>query len=91
MFKVAISPDVCCQGVQTHSDDFFSEARFLSDYFKVHYCTRFPGGEIVRLVFKFVLGSFSGGEKRFAYMYSKSLIIVLQKLKTQSWLSGHCL
>ena len=52
-----------CQGVQTHSEGFFSEARFLSDDFKVHYCTRLPGGEMVRLVFKFVLGSYSGGEK----------------------------
>ena len=45
----------------------------------MHYCIRLPGGEMVRLVFKFVLGSFSGGEQR--AFYSKSLIIVLQKLR----------
>ena len=64
MFKVAISRDVCCQEVQTHSDDLFSVARYLSDDFKLHYCTRLTGVEMVRLIFKFVLGSFSGGENK---------------------------
>ena len=44
----------------------------------MHYCTRLHGGEMVKLAFKFVLGSFSGCEK--LIFYSMSLIIVLQKL-----------
>ena len=54
-----VSPEVCCQGVRTDSDDFFSEVIFLSDDFKVHYCTGFPFCEILRLVFEIVLGQSS--------------------------------
>ena len=45
----------------------------------MHYYTKLPGGEMLKLVFEFVLGSFSGGEKR--AFYWKSLIIVLLKLR----------
>ena len=77
--RLSVSPDVCCQGVQTDSDDIFSEARFLSDDSKVHYCTGLPVCEMLRLAFAFVLGSFFGGKKR--AFYCKSLIIVLLKLR----------
>ena len=71
-----VSSDVCCQGVQTDSDDFFSEALFLSDDSKVHYCTGFPCCEMLRLHgFRICLGILLfGGEKR--AIYCKSLIIV---------------
>ena len=80
-----VSPDVSFQRVQTDSDEFFSEARFLCDDSKVHYCTGFPGCEMLRLAFEFGLGSFFGGEKR--TIYCKSLIIVMLKLTLKSWLS----
>ena len=53
-----VSPDVSFQGVQTDTDDLFSEAIILSDDSKVHYCTGIPGCEMLRSAFKFVLGSF---------------------------------
>ena len=56
------SHEVRCQEVQTDSGDFFSEARFSFDDAKVHYCTGLPSGEMLQLVFEFVLGSFSSGE-----------------------------
>ena len=58
-----VSPDVCCQGVQTDNDDFFSEAIFLSDDSEVPYCTGFPGCEMLRLAFELLLGSLFGGGK----------------------------
>ena len=36
-----------------------------------------PGGEVVKLIFEFVLGSFSGGEQH--TFHSNSLINFLQK------------
>ena len=77
--RLSVSPDVCCQGAQTDSDDIFSEARFLFDNCKVHYCAGLPVCEMLRLAFGFVLGSFFGGKKR--AFYRTSLIIVLLKLK----------
>ena len=62
--RLTVSPDACCQGVQTDSDDIFSKARFLSDDSKVHYCTGLPVCEMLRLAFDFVLGSFLVGKKR---------------------------
>ena len=78
--RLSVSLDVCCQGVQTDSDDIFSEVIFLSDYSKVHYCTGLPVCEMLRFAFDFVLGSFLGGEKT-AHFTFKSLIIVLLKLR----------
>ena len=65
-----VFPGVSCQGVQTDNDDFFSEAKFLSNDSKVHYCTGFPGCEMQRLAFEFVLRSFFGGEIRAIYTVS---------------------
>ena len=74
-----VLPDVSSPRVQTDSDDLFSEVVILSDDSKVHYCTGCPGCEMLRVAFKFVLGSFFGREKR--AIYCKSLIIVLLKLR----------
>ena len=60
-----------CQGVQTDSDDIFSEARFLSDVSKALYCAGLSVCEMLRLAFDFVLGSFFGEKKR--AFYCKSL------------------
>ena len=73
------SHDVRCQEVQTDGGDFFSETRFSSDDAKVHYYIGLPSAKMLKLVFEFVLGSFSSGENR--AFYWKSLVIVLLKLK----------
>ena len=52
------SPEVCCLEVQTDSDDFISEARFSSDDAKAHYYTGLPGGEMLKLFFKFAWDPF---------------------------------
>ena len=77
-FRLSVSPDVCCQEVQTDSDDISSEARFLSDDSKVHYCTGLPVCEMLRLAFDFVLGSLFGGEKTRILL---CLIVFLLKLR----------
>ena len=43
-------------------------------------CTTLPGGEMVKLVFEFVLGSFSGGKK--CTINFKSLIIFCKNVDT---------
>ena len=59
-------------------ETFQQSYKFLSDDFKVHYCTILPGGEMVKLVFEVVLGSFSGGGEKHTF-HSKSLINFLLK------------
>ena len=78
--RLTVSPDVCCQGVQTDSDDIFSKARLLSDDSKVHYCTGLPVCEmLIRFGFQFCFGIVSWWGK--TLIYCKSLIIVLLKLR----------
>ena len=59
-----VSPDVSSQGVQTDSDDLFSEAMILSDDSKVHYCTGFPGCEMLRWLSNLFGILFWWGKKR---------------------------
>lgn len=68
----------CDKGVQTESDDFFSENTFLLDDAKVQYYTGLSSYLLLK-TFELVMSPFVHGDKRSYYW--KSFLIVLLKLK----------